>query len=248
MQVLSLIVLACSFVADPPTTIKVDHDNIEITKSCTIELATDPILDADNNGVIHISGDDITIEFKPEANHLHGAAKDQQPDSFTGVGITVKGRHITLRGARISGYRVGIYAVECDGLTVDDIDVSGNYQQHLKSTPKAEDASDWLWPHANDNHEWITNYGAGICVEKSSAVTLNNITAHHGQNGMILDRVNESKVYDCDCSFLSGWGLAMWRSNKNVISRNAFDFCIRGYSHGLGPLKDALGPVLQDYT
>jgi parallel beta-helix repeat protein len=49
----------------------------------------------------------------------------------------------------------------------------------------------------------------------------------------VLDRVNDSRIYDNDCSFLSGWGLAMWRSSRNIISRNAFDFCIRGYSHGM---------------
>jgi hypothetical protein len=45
--------------------------------------------------------------------------------------------------------------------------------------------------------------------------------------------VNDAKVYDNDVSFLSGWGLAMWRSNHNMISRNAIDFCVRGYSHGV---------------
>ncbi|MHC5008479.1 MAG: right-handed parallel beta-helix repeat-containing protein [Planctomycetota bacterium] len=47
----------------------------------------------------------------------------------------------------------------------------------------------------------------------------------------MLDRVSGADVYDNDCSFGSGWGLAMWRSSHNVVSRNAFDFRIRGYSH-----------------
>jgi hypothetical protein len=45
--------------------------------------------------------------------------------------------------------------------------------------------------------------------------------------------VNGSRVYDNDCSFLSGWGLALWRSSGNLISRNAFDFCVRGHSEGV---------------
>src|SRR4029079_888640 len=47
------------------------------------------------------------------------------------------------------------------------------------------------------------------------------------------DAVNDSKVYDCDCSFLSGWGLALWRGNRNMITRNSFDFCVRVSSHGV---------------
>jgi parallel beta-helix repeat protein len=103
----------------------------------------------------------------------------------------------------------------------------------LKSTPQAEDGSDWLWPHNNDDHEWMSNYGAGIYVERSSGVTISDCFARRRQNGIIIDRVNDSKVFDNDCSFLSGWGLAMWRSSRNVVSRNALDFCVRGYSHGV---------------
>ena len=211
--------------------ISIDRDNIEITKSCTVNISADPIIDGDNNGVIHIAADNITVDFA--GAKLHGAKADQLPDSFAGIGISITGNNVTLTGASISGYKVGVRAVKTDDLTIATCDLSGNFQQHLKSTPEAEDGSDWLWPHANDQHEWMNNYGAGIYIEDSKGVTLHDITAHHGQNGIILDRVNDSKLYDCDCSFLSGWGLAMWRSNRNVISRNAFDFCVRGYSHGV---------------
>ena len=70
-------------------------------------------------------------------------------------------------------------------------------------------------------------------MERSHGCTLSRIKARRGQNGIILDRVEESRVHDCDCSFLSGWGLAMWRCERNLISRNALDFCVRGYSHGV---------------
>ncbi|MCI0363777.1 MAG: right-handed parallel beta-helix repeat-containing protein [Phycisphaerales bacterium] len=214
-----------------PPTITVDRDNIEITESCAIQVGSRPIIDADHNGVIHITADEITIDFANQT--LCGAAVDQSPDSFAGIGIKITGKRVTLQNAIVSGYKVGIHAINANGLTIHDCDVSNNFHQRLKSTPKAEDASDWLWPHNNDNNEWITNYGAGLCIEDSDAVVIHDIKTRKGQNGIILDRVNDSKVYDCDCSFLSGWGLAMWRSNRNVISRNAFDFCVRGYSHGV---------------
>jgi parallel beta-helix repeat protein len=34
-------------------------------------------------------------------------------------------------------------------------------------------------------------------------------------------------------SFNSGWGLAMYRSSHNTVAHNKFDWCIRGYSHGV---------------
>src|SRR6185436_19723519 len=150
------------------------------------------------------------------------------------IGIRIDGhKNITIKNATVSGFKVGIAASGCPGLTVDTADLSNNYHQRLKSTPQAEDGSDWLFPHNNDKDEWMTRHGAGLAVKSADKVTLRNITMRQGQNGIILDRVTDSKVYDNDCSFLSGWGLAMWRSNRNLISRNAFDFCVRGYSHNV---------------
>lgn len=216
--------------ADGPV-IEIDRDNVEIRTSARLVITDDPIVDADGSGVIHIVGDDLTVELVGQ--HLRGAETGAEPDEYRGIGIRVTGSNVTVTGGRVSGFKAAVHATGAEGLTIDGMDVSDNFRQRLKSTPQAEDSSDWLWPHRNDDNEWLTNYGAGIYIEDAEGVTVRNVRARDGQNGIILDRVNDSRVYDNDCSFLSGWGLAMWRSNGNTISRNAFDFCVRGYSHGV---------------
>ncbi|HUU85364.1 MAG TPA: right-handed parallel beta-helix repeat-containing protein [Phycisphaerae bacterium] len=207
------------------------HDNVEITRDAVIKAGTYRLSDDDGNGVIRIVGDGITVDFR--GAELFGAGATQSPDTYSGTGIVISGRGITLRNARVRGFKVGIHARGASGLRLEDCDVSGNYQQRLKSRPQGEDLGDWLSPHANDGGEWLRDYGAGVCLEQCDGVMVQRVRARNGQNGIVLDRVNDSRICDCDCSFLSGWGLAMWRSNRNVISRNAFDFCIRGYSHGV---------------
>ena len=44
-------------------------------------------------------------------------------------------------------------------------------------------------------------------------------------------RSNGCTLYDDDFSFLSGWGLGLYRASKNVVSHCIFDYCVRGYSH-----------------
>ncbi len=214
--------------------ITLSRDNTRIDKSCRIRIAQGAVIpDADGDGVIHIVADGITVEF--EGGSALSAAPEGTPyETLTGVGIRIDGhKRVTLKNPRTHGFKVGIWASDADGLVIDGADVSDGYAMRLKSTPQAEDGSDWLWPHNNDDHEWMDRYGAGIYVERSSGVTIHNCLARRRQNGIIIDRVNDSKVYDNDCSFLSGWGLAMWRSSRNVVSRNALDFCVRGYSHGV---------------
>lgn len=213
--------------------VRVESDDTVITQSCRIELPmVGVIADANNNGVIIIRTDGITVEFTGPSR-LRGAEERAPADEMTGIGVRVVGaKNVTLRNMRISGYKVGLWATNADGLTIENVNGSGNFRQRLRSSADREDAADWLWPHKNDNNEWATNYGAAVMVEDSSNVSISGVLVRRGQNGIILDNVQKSRVFDNDCSYLSGWGLAMWRSSDNVVSRNAFDFCVRGYSHG----------------
>jgi hypothetical protein len=216
--------------AMPPEVILVDRDNVRIDRSCIVRFAAASIVDADGNGVVHLITPGIVVDF--EGGHLRGATRDVAPDGYGGLGVVIRGNDVAVRNLRVSGYRVGIAARDASGLVIEDCDVSENFRQRLRSTPQAEDGGDWLWPHENDADEWIERYGAGLWIKNARGITVRRVRARDGQNGIVLDRVEEGRVYDNDCSFLSGWGLALWRSRRNLICRNAFDFCIRGYSHG----------------
>ena len=213
---------------------RVASDNAVITESCRIVIPPDVVLkDSNGDGVIQIGAADIVVEFA-DGVALRGADQNARPDTYQGYGIRLNNfRNVTIRNARVSGFHAGLYATAADGLTLEGIDASDNRRAYLKSTPVAEDGGDWLWPHNNDENEWLQNYGAALCVEDSAGVTVRACRARDSQNGLLLDRVNDSKIYDNDFSFLSGWGIAMWRSSRNVLSRNALDFCVRGYSHGV---------------
>lgn len=231
VYIILLITTSISTLANQPVIISIDKDNTIITQSCTIKAGKYTIQDSDNNGVIQVGADNITIEFARDAL-LVGSKTAQVADSYTGIGIRINGHTgVNIKNATITGFKSAIYATNADNLNITGVNVTENYSQHLKSTAQAEDNADWLWPHRNDNNEWLTNYGGAIYIEDSSNIIIKNTTVRKSQNGIVLDNVQNSKIYDNDCSFLSGWGLAMWRSSHNVISRNAFDFCVRGYKH-----------------
>jgi parallel beta-helix repeat protein len=223
--------------ASPPTelpVVEVVADDTVIDRSCRLRIAPGRVIaDAAADGVVKVVAPNIVVEFE-EGSVLVGAAADVDPDRLAGVGIAVRDvAGVTIRNAAIRGFQVGILATNADSLAIEGADIADIFRQRLRSTPAAEDASDWLWPHDNDSGEWRTRYGAAICIERSRGITLRDTLVRRSQNGIILDRVEESSIHDNDCSFLSGWGLAMWRSSRNTISRNAFDFCIRGHSEGV---------------
>ena len=214
--------------------LEVTSPHVVITQSCRVRIPAGVILpDPEGQGAIVVRAPNIEIEFS-EGSVLSGSPSDTTPDVYQGYGIRLDGQAgVTIRGAHVRGFWCGLRANQAEGLVLEDLDASDNRRARLKSSPLAEDAEDWLYGHNNDGHEWLTNYGAAIYLENSSRVTVRNSRVRHGQNALCLDRIRESRIYDNDFSFNSGWGLALWRCESNVISRNALDFCVRGYSHGV---------------
>ncbi|MCE2884765.1 MAG: right-handed parallel beta-helix repeat-containing protein [Planctomycetaceae bacterium] len=216
--------------ARPAPVVVVDRDNVEIRESCALAIPR-AVRDADGNGVVRIVADGVTVD-------LGGATLDSgldraRPDAFAGLGIVVAAKGVTLRNGSVRGFKVAISGECCDRTTFEALDVSDNHAQLLKSTREKEDEADWLYPHENDRGEQVEQHGAGLSIANAREVVVRDVRARRTQNGIVLSSVHHSRIYDNDCSFLSGWGLAMWRSSDNVVCRNAFDFCIRGYSHGV---------------
>ena len=233
-----LFCFALPFLAQEPSALPIlelTADDTIVRESARIVIPPGTVLrDVAGDGVIQVAADDVRLVFEP-GSVLDGAAPGALPDSFSGVGVRVAGhRGVRLEGLVVRGYKVGVWATEAPRLLLDRVNASDNFAQRLRSTPeRCDDGADWLACHDNDANEWLNRYGAGLYVERSSGVVVRSCRVRRTQNGLLLDEVEAAEVYDNDFSFLSGWGLGLWRSSDNVISRNAFDFCIRGYSHGV---------------
>jgi hypothetical protein len=184
-----------------------------------------------DSAVLHFADlDGIVLDLTDV--ELRGQVVDADLDKAAGIGITLRNcRNVEVKGGLIGGFKVCVAVENCTDVKISGMHCDGWFGQRLRSTRYSEDLTDWLRPHENDKREWRTNYGAAISVEGSSGVTIDNCRGRRGQNGILLTQVTDSEVYDNDFSFLSGWGLGMYRSSNNVISHNVFDYCIRGFSH-----------------
>lgn len=184
-----------------------------------------------DDGALIVDRDNVTLDLK--GAHLRPADVATKPDQYTGRGIVVRGaKNVTLRNALVLGFKVAIFAENAPGLTIENVDVSNNYRQHLKSTPQREHLDDWIYGHENDRDEWL-RYGAGIYLKNCDGAVIKNCRARNGQNGICLVNCNDATIVGNNMSFMSGWGLALWRSSRCKVIGNRFDYCVRGYSHGV---------------
>lgn len=183
-----------------------------------------------DSAVIRIRGSNLEVDLR--GVELRGTEPGAEPDQASGIGLLVEGgRNITIRGARIRGYRTGILARAVTRLRLIENDVSHNWRPQLWSGPGHESLVDWLSFHHNEQDEW-RRYGAGIYLVDVRGGEIRRNRAVHGMNGLLLVRTESTRIWENEFSFLSGVGIGLYRSSGNTVMHNRLDWCVRGYVHG----------------
>ncbi len=207
-----------------------------VSSACETTVKPGPYLrpplgnDGERGVIVIENAHDVVLDLTDVV--LRGTRAGNDLDACEGYGIVLRDSdRILVRGGMIGGYRVCVAAFNCHDVRMEDVHFDGWYGMRLLSTSVAENEADWLFPHENDNAEWMQNYGAAIALEDCTHATISGCRGRHGQNGILLTRSDDCLLHDDDFSFLSGWGLALYRSSRNKVSHCIFDYCVRGYSH-----------------
>jgi parallel beta-helix repeat protein len=226
--VLSVILPAEGTAGSKPVPLK---KGMVITHSVTIKKANYGLnaSGALDHPVITISGNDIVVDFNGAV--LMGSNDKKRPDEFYGTGVMISGTGITIKNAVIRGYKIAIMGTHLENSMIDSCDFSYNFRQHLNSTRKWEDLSDWQSYHHNEKDEWA-RFGAGIYLRDCNNLTIKDNVITGGQCGLMMTSCNKSTVYNNNFSFNSGIGIGLYRSSGNHVMNNKLDWNIRGVSDG----------------
>jgi nitrous oxidase accessory protein NosD len=179
---------------------------------------------------ITIRGENIVVDFNGAT--LIGSPDSADPDQFAGVAVLVDGgSKVTIRGATIRGYKVGIFARNSPDLHITRNDLSYNWKQRLYSGIEKESLLDWMSYHQNEKDEWL-RFGAAIYLSNSDRAEIDHNTAVQGQNGLMVTASKGLKIWNNTFQFLSSIGVGLYRVSESTIMHNRIDWCVRGYSHG----------------
>jgi hypothetical protein len=221
---------------------------LRISASCSIKAGKYQISPEAGSAepVCRIEGENITVDFQQA--ELRGAALGTAPDAFSGYGIVVKGRNITLRNARLHGFKVALLAEGVENLRLENCDFSYNYRPRLHSGRERECFADWLSYHQNENDEWL-RYGAGIYLKNCPKATVRECRITGNQNALLMRGCDSATVYNNYFCFNSGLGIGLYRSSRNKLMHNRLDWNVRGYSHGFYQRgQDSAGILLYEQS
>ncbi|HEX7942955.1 MAG TPA: hypothetical protein VF488_14175, partial [Gemmatimonadaceae bacterium] len=145
-----------------------------------------------DSALVVVRGDNVTVDLRGVM--LVGADEHADPDRARGVAIRVNGgRHITIRGARIRGYKVAILARGTRGLRLVDNDVSHGWKPRLYSVVEHESLADWLSFHHNEHDEWL-RFGAAIYLADVRGGEIRGNRAEQGMNAVMMVRTDSLRV------------------------------------------------------
>ena len=205
-----------------------------------------PSIDA-AHPAITIRGSNLVVDFSGVT--LQGATRSADPDTFTGLAVLVDGgENVTIKNLTARGYKIGLLARGTRKLRITGADVSYNWKARLYSGVEHESLLDWLSYHHNDRDEWIEQ-GAGIYLADTQNAEVEGARIVQGQNGLMLARSTNAKIWNSTFSYLSGIGIGLYRSSANTIQHNRVDYCVRGYSEGFyNRGQDSAGILLYEQS
>ncbi len=212
--------------------ITIDKDDIEITGNVVVKKGVYTVADKNNNGVLIVKADNVTIDFNGAV--LQGTDDSGvTPNKYLGTGMVVEGRKgVVIKNAIIRHMLMGLHVFKSDSITIQNCDVSKNFAQRLRKSDDGPCTGDHWLTQGFDPDCWKT-LGAGVLLRDSEKCLVSGCTGKFGQNGIMMIRAHECRIYDNDMSFNSGWGLRLYGACKNQITYNKFDYCARCHGNDI---------------
>ncbi len=185
-----------------------DVTNLTVAvEGLTIESASgnagDVILSGNLRGLNGIDDDASVAVF------LQGRSSDSDY-VHAGNGLSIQADDVTLRNITISEYSVGIALGSQSGLTIEDVDFSGNSNAIRKAT--ASEVTDFSWTGGSVSDGWagMTIYGAksgGVGVGSFDGVIIDGVGFENlNYKGLYFEQLSNAELKNIDMDDVGQWG------------------------------------------
>lgn len=202
------------------------RDNTLVNQNVTYAPGVTYAQDPGNDGVLIVNADNIVIDGGGRV--LESSVGPLLSDR-SGYGIRLNGRrNVTIRNFKIRGFRYGIYATNSSHITVEDCDLSHNYNDAevanwgknagWRSTAGRPSPPERGWLYHGD----ALALGGGLKFEGVTDSVIQRTSATHQAIGLYLETSDRNQIIACQASTVTAWGLYMFNSKYNTITRNRF--------------------------
>ena len=149
---------------------------------------------------------------------------DSVAGRFVGVGVASRGVDgVSILGGTVRGYRFGVRLEGGRGHRITRVELSGS--RALPSGPTSPSDSSGRLEAATEDA--LLGYGGGVLLLRTTGAAVTAVTARSGATGIGLVEARESYIADNDVGGNAAWGIHLFRSGRNTITRNRADHTLR---------------------
>ena len=184
-----------------------------------------------------VKGSNFTLDLTGR-KLVAGRPPNVPQEQFVGTGILLDGcKNVTIKNADVAGFQFNIVVRNCQNTRI--LNCVANSSRAIRMSTEGKPIDTFL--NVRSDAAWRT-YGAGIWMEKCEQCQIRHCTAQYSQNGIIALKANRCVLFDNQCSYNGGWGIALNQTSQTVVAWNHADFCNRPWGGGWG--GDASGIVV----
>jgi hypothetical protein len=172
-----------------------------------------------NKPILTITGKDITIDFK--GSTISGSSNPGAPDKYSGTAIQIKkGKNITIKNLKITGFKNAIDAKNIDGLKFENCEFIDNYRRPIFNYQPFRNNK----PGADMDQQAIMQ--SAVILSGCKNIEITNCKARANENVVLMQHCSNAIVWNNDFSFNSGAAFILRVSNNNQFLYNRFNFNI----------------------
>lgn len=163
---------------------------------------------------VYFLPDGLTIEA--DGTTLDGNGASIIGDNYHGRGISILRKNgVNVKNLRVSNFYHGIYAQDCNNLSVQNCQITGTYE--ILANSQFLD----IWRTADQA------WGGGILLLRVSDSFIQNNDLQHQMNGLLTYHCTNLVVKNNITNYCSGWGFYLYETCNSSYTNNYADFCCR---------------------
>ena len=203
---------------DPPTHLL---PGLKITQSTIINPDTFRLSANGEKAAVTIEGENLTVDFNGAV--LVGSENMERPDLFSGTGVYISGKNITVKNAVVRGFKTALFAEGTDSLKLIDCDFSYNYRCNKKNKKCGDGMAVKLidCDNATIKGAKISGVQNGIYVEECEAgIFYNNKIEYNPGAAFVFKNAHKNKVAHNRINWNNG-GAVKLNGEGNMFSQNS---------------------------
>lgn len=214
LHLLAFLVIFCFSCKKNTENVRLEKGMV-ITESITVAKDTFKINTDPKSSAIEIQGENIILDFQGAV--LIGSNDKIYPNDLYGIGIKVRGENIEIKNVTVHGFRLGLEAINVNGLKINNSEFS--YNHRCRNSNDSE-----ICNPLGKNPKKAVRWSAGIKINNCQNIELTDNKITQNSYGVVITKLENGLIANNSITHNSVTGIGSLDIDNLKIVHNFLDW------------------------